>query len=122
MADVPKMKTLSDEDSSLVSKCLELTKHLANQGKGFKFSLSLPSGFSFSLDMSNEKTSSRIPEKKKISPSTLRRNLQRRKGVSYFRHKDFFHPSITLILPPLISEMGWTGELWSKTNLLNWQN
>ena len=24
--------------------------------------------------------------------------------------------------PPLNSEIGWTGELWSKTNLLNWQN
>ena len=24
--------------------------------------------------------------------------------------------------PPLDSETGWTGELWSKTNLLNWQN
>ena len=23
---------------------------------------------------------------------------------------------------PLDSETGWTGELWSKTNLLNWQN
>ena len=73
------MKTLSDKDSSLVSKCLEFTKHFANQGKGFKFSLSLPSGFSFSLDISNEKTSSMIPEKKKKSQSTLRRNFQRRK-------------------------------------------
>ena len=25
-------------------------------------------------------------------------------------------------LPPLDSETGWTGELWSKTNLINWQN
>ena len=73
------MKTLSDKDSSLVSKCMEFTKHLANQGRDFKFSLSLPSGFSFSLDISNEKTSTRIPEKKK-SPSTLRRNSQRRKA------------------------------------------
>ena len=24
--------------------------------------------------------------------------------------------------PPLDSETGWTGELWSKTHLLNWQN
>ena len=24
--------------------------------------------------------------------------------------------------PPLDSEMGWAGELWSKTNLLTWQN
>ena len=77
MAGVPRMKTLSDKGPSLVSKCLEFTKHLANHGKDFKFSLSLPSGFSFSLDISNEKTSSRIPEKKKKSKSTLRNNFQR---------------------------------------------
>ena len=29
---------------------------------------------------------------------------------------------VTLRGPPLDSETGWTGELWSKTNLLNWQN
>ena len=29
---------------------------------------------------------------------------------------------VTLRGPPLDSEMGWTRELWSKTNLLNWQN
>ena len=31
-------------------------------------------------------------------------------------------PSSRSGYPPLDSEMGWTGELWSKTNLLNWQN
>ena len=31
-------------------------------------------------------------------------------------------PSVTLTVPPLDSETGWTGELWSKTNILNWQN
>ena len=44
---------------------------------------------------------------------------------SYIRHGDFRTPSpsfVTLVLPPLDSEAGWTGELWSKTNLLNWQN
>ena len=29
---------------------------------------------------------------------------------------------VTFRGPLLYSEMGWTGELWSKTNLLNWQN
>ena len=29
---------------------------------------------------------------------------------------------VTLRGPNLNSEMGWTRELWSKTNLLNWQN
>ena len=73
------MKNMSEVDSSLVSKCMEYTMQLANQGKGFKFSLSLPSGVSFSLDYSQGETASRIPEKKKKSPSTLRRNSQRRK-------------------------------------------
>ena len=47
---------------------------------------------------------------------------------SYIRHENFrplsVHPdfSVTLRVPPLNSETGWTGELWSKTNLLNWQN
>ena len=29
---------------------------------------------------------------------------------------------VTLRVPPLDSETGWSVELWSKTNLLNWQN
>ena len=29
---------------------------------------------------------------------------------------------VTLRVTPLDSETGWTGELWSKTNCLNWQN
>ena len=38
-------------------------------------------------------------------------------------HEDFRPPlSVTLRPLPLDSEMGWTGEGWSKTNLLNWQN
>ena len=43
---------------------------------------------------------------------------------SYIRHEDFrlfFCPALsaTLTVPPLDSETGWTGELWSKTNFLN---
>ena len=43
--------------------------------------------------------------------------------LSYIR-KEKYNPAttpmyVTLRLPPLDSEMGWTGELWSKTNLLN---
>ena len=38
--------------------------------------------------------------------------------ISFF----FSFFSVTLRGPPLDSETGWTGELWSKTNLLNWQN
>ena len=31
-------------------------------------------------------------------------------------------PSVTLRLPPLGSETGWTGELWSKIYLLKYQD
>ena len=44
---------------------------------------------------------------------------------SYIRHEDFC-PLFGLCnaqgTPPLDSETGWTGELWSNTNLLKWQN
>ena len=50
--------------------------------------------------------------------------------IASLRHRDFrpspsglLHPDFVMLrLPPLKSEMGWTGELWSKTNHLNWQN
>ena len=59
---------------------MDYTKQLASQGKDFKFSLSLPSGFNFSLDLTQAKLlPSRIPEKKRKSPSTLRRSAQKRK-------------------------------------------
>ena len=80
MADVTAVKTMNETDSSLVFQCMDYTKQLATQGKAFKFSLSLPSGFNFSLDFSQEKLSPfRNPESKKQSPSTLRRHSQRRK-------------------------------------------
>ena len=33
-----------------------------------------------------------------------------------------FYCSVTLRGPPLYSETWWTGELWSNTNLLKWQD
>ena len=44
--------------------------------------------------------------------------------LSSIRNEDFsfFQPSVTLRPPPLDSETGWTGELWSKKNLLKWPN
>ena len=45
----------------------------------------------------------------------------------YIRHKDFRLPPPSFGLcdaqgTPPDSKTGWTGELWSKTNRLNWQN
>ena len=68
-----------ETDHSLTIKCMELTKHLANQGKSFKFSLSLQSGFNFSLDVTQEQLSPSSIERKKPSPSTLKRNALRKK-------------------------------------------
>ena len=48
-------------------------------------------------------------------------------NISKIRHEDFRPPSFCpffemLRVPLLDSEMGWTGELWSNTNILKWQN
>ena len=80
MAAVKPVQNMSETDSSLVSQCMDYTKQLASQGKDFKFSLSLPSGFNFSLEFIQEKMKDpNILKVKKKSPSTLRRNTQRKK-------------------------------------------
>ena len=48
-------------------------------------------------------------------------------AVSYIRSEDFLRPSVhsysvTLRLPPLDSEMGWAGELWSNCVFLILEN
>ena len=52
--------------------------------------------------------------------------LAKSASKSYIRHKDFLlicpPSSVTLRVPTLDSETWWTRELWSKTNLLDWQN
>ena len=70
---------VSETDHSLAIQCMELTKHLANQGKSFKLSLSLQTGFNFSLDVTQEQLSPSSVERKKPSPSTLKRNALRKK-------------------------------------------
>ena len=75
--------TLSGEDSSLASQCLALCQKLVSQGKAFTFSLKIDSNstLSFSLDTKEGKASAVSPEaltRKKVSPSTKRRNARRR--------------------------------------------
>ena len=75
-----KEHTVAEMDNSLAIQCMEFTKHLASQGNSFKFSLSLPSGFNFTLDVTQEELApSNILERKKQSPSTLKRNALRKK-------------------------------------------
>ena len=75
--------TLCGEDSSLASQCLALCQTLVSQGKAFTFPLKIDSNstLSFSLDTKEGKASAVSPEaltRKKVSPSTKRRNAQRR--------------------------------------------
>ena len=71
------MTGVGENDSSLATQCLALCQALASQGMEFNFSLTIGSTFSFSLDTkSKEALSSKA--KKKVSPSTLRRNKKRR--------------------------------------------
>ena len=70
------MCAVGEENSSLVSKCMDFCQALAKQGQAFNFSLTVSSGFSFSLD-TRRKAGSPVT-KKKASPSILRRNARRR--------------------------------------------
>ena len=69
--------TMCGDDSSLASQCLAFCQALASQGKAFSFSLKINSSFSFSLDTRGG--NALAPKtRKKISPSTQRRNARRR--------------------------------------------
>ena len=71
------MDAVNESDSSLTKKCLDLCHALAGQGKAIKFSLTIGSTFTFSLDSREGKKT--FPTRKKKGPSTLRRNAKRRK-------------------------------------------
>ena len=73
--------TLLGEDSSLASQCLAFCQALASQGKALSFSLKIDSTFSFNLDTRESRASTLLSEaltRKKVSPSTQRRNARRR--------------------------------------------
>ena len=71
------MTAVSETDSSLTTKCLDFCQALAGQGKIFKFSITIGSTFTFSLDTRDGKEIP--PTRSRKSPSTLRRNAKRRK-------------------------------------------
>ena len=75
------MAAVSENDSSLANKCLALCQALNNQGKAFKFSLTIGMSFSFSLDSGGRTVQLPIPKtgRKRTSPSTKKRNASRRK-------------------------------------------
>ena len=69
-------------ETDLANKCLDFCQTLSSRGSAFKFSLTMGSTFSFSLD-TNVLTSDiqvKYVPKKKPSPSTIRRNARRREA------------------------------------------
>ena len=66
-----------EDDSSLATQCMAFCQALANQGKVFQFSLTVGPAFSFTLD-TRCKDNLATTAKKRVSPSTLRRNAKRR--------------------------------------------
>ena len=71
------MCTAASGEDSMASKCLAFCQMLVSQGQVFNFSLSIGSDFTFSLDTRSKAFKSQ-GNKKKPSPSTLRRNARRR--------------------------------------------
>ena len=71
-----KTAIVSESDSSLTAKCLDICQTLATKGMAFSFSLKIGSTYTFSL----ESRTMDVPKqtRKKPSPSTQRRNALRR--------------------------------------------
>ena len=67
---------VSESDSSLTAKCLDICQTMATKGMAFSFSLKIGSTYTFSL----ESRTMDVPKqtRKKPSPSTRRRNALRR--------------------------------------------
>ena len=77
-------------DTPLLSKCLEFCQALASQGQVFNFSVAIGPTFTFSLDTRSKAFESQV-NKKKLSPSTVRRNARRR--AEYLAKKQQIPPS-----------------------------
>ena len=71
------MATAGEADCSLASKCMDFCQALASQGLPFHFSLNMGPDFTFSLDTRGKAKAVPVV-KKKVSPSTQRRNARRR--------------------------------------------
>ena len=70
--------SVSEEDAKLASRCLDLCQTLAGKSVTFSFSLTIGS-FSFSVDTRGKEAL--VPQKKKKTPSTLRRDARRREEL-----------------------------------------
>ena len=72
------MAAVDESNSSLNAQCMEFCQALARQGLAFKFSVTIGSHFTFSLDAKEGKATPATRNKKRSSPSTRRRNAKRR--------------------------------------------
>ena len=72
------MASAGQTNASLLTQCLDFCQALSQQGRGFKFSVTVGSDFTFSLDTKETRPVSDNKTKKRISPSTKRRNAKRR--------------------------------------------
>ena len=68
--------SVKEDNSAIVSQCLDFCQTLAGKSLNFSFTLTLGNNFSCSLDTSEKKALA--PKAKKKSPSTLRRDARRR--------------------------------------------
>ena len=72
------MTAVGEINSPLMTQCLDFCQALALQGTVFKFSVTIGSNFTFSLDTREGKDVPVTKIKKRCSPSTMRRNARRR--------------------------------------------
>ena len=89
---------VSGDNHSLATKCLDICQALSSQGKEFSFSLnfSLNSSFTFTLDTREKDTPSTSTTKarKKVSPSTQRRNDKRK--AEFIKKKQDSQETVTI--------------------------
>ena len=72
-------QAVNEKDVSLVSQCLAFCQTLVSQGRAVNLSLKICSSFIFSQDTKDNEKVPAAKAKKKVSPSTQRRNQRRRK-------------------------------------------
>ena len=68
--------SVKEDNTALVSQCLDFCQTLAGKSLTFSFTLSLGNSFSFSLDTSGKEAEASKARKK--TPSTLKRDARRR--------------------------------------------
>ena len=69
--------TMGDK-AALAKQCMDFCQHMDAKGKTYKFSLMLGSDFTFTLDTREEATTTKKEVRKKLSPSSIRRNARRK--------------------------------------------